>query len=322
MRGRTTSQGNGARRGATRVALRLFLALALLAVSTACGSKEGKPGGKVIGVTLLTQSHEFFKELEAGLREEAEKRGYRLIVQSAEFLPTTQARQLEDFVTQRVSAVVVCPCDSDTVAGSLKVVAAAGIPVFTADIAAKGADVVSHVASDNYQGGKLAGEALARFLGGKGKVLVIDHPTVSSVQDRTRGFEDALKAAPGMSIVGRPSGEGQRTKAQAVMEDALTTHADLAGVFGINDESALGALRAVEASGRTGIVLIGYDATPEAQAAIRRGSALKADVIQSPRTIGTTTIATIARHFAGERVERVQPVPVGLVDAASLGAGK
>jgi ribose transport system substrate-binding protein len=93
-------------------------------------------------------------------------------------------------------------------------------------------------------------------------------------------------------------------------------------VFGINDESALGALRAVEASGRQGVSLVGYDATPEAQAAIRRGSALKADVVQSPHRIGATTIATIARHFAGEKVERLQPVPVGLVDRESLGAAK
>ena len=295
-----------------------------------CGEQDragGGPGGagagaKVIGVTLLSQSQDFFKDLEAGLREEAKKHGYRLIVQAAEFDPSTQRRQLEDFVTQKVDAVVVSPADSDTVAPSLVAVTAAKIPIFTADIAARGAEVVSHVASDNAQGGRLAGEAMARYLGGKGKVLVVDHPTVSSVQDRVRGFEDALKAFPGIAIVARPSGDGQRAKAQAVTEDALTAHADLAGIFGINDDSALGALRAVEAAGRGGIVIIGYDATPEAQAAIRRGSALKADVVQFPRKIGAATIATIARYFAGEKVPRLQPVEVGLVDLTSLGGSK
>lgn len=299
-------------------------ALGLLALA-ACGSKgagKGAGSSKVIGVTLLSVTQDFYKDLEAGLRDEAQKRGYRLIVQSAEFDPTAQTRQLEDFVTQKVDAIVVCPCDSDTVASSLRPVAAAGIPVFTADIAAKGAKVVSHVASDNTQGGRLAGKAMARFLAGKGKVLIIDHPTVSSVQDRTRGFAEALKPYADIQIVAKISGEGQRSKAQSVMEDALTSHPDLAGVFGINDDSALGALRAAEASGHAALVIIGYDATPEAQAAIRRGSALRADVVQYPRKIGEATIATIARHFAGESVPAIQPVEVGLVDAESLGKAK
>ncbi|MHC4958267.1 MAG: substrate-binding domain-containing protein [Planctomycetota bacterium] len=282
-----------------------------------CGSEKAA-GEKTIGVTLLTQTHDFFKDLEEGLREEAKKHGYRLIIQAAEFDPTIQARQLEDFVTQNVDAIIVCPCDSDAVAASLRPAAAANIPVFTADIAAKGAKVVSHIASDNEQGGRLAGEAMAKLLGGKGKVLIIDHPTVSSVQDRTRGFEEALGKHPGITVVDKPSADGQRAKAQAVMEDALTTHGDLAGVFGINDDSALGALRAVEAAGRKDLVILGYDATPEARAAISRGSALKADVIQYPRQIGAKTVATIARYFKGEKVAPLIPVDVGIVDAAAL----
>jgi ribose transport system substrate-binding protein len=293
------------------------IGLLLLLLLFGCGGEKAS-GGKTIGVTLLTQTHDFFKDLEEGLREEAQKHGFDLIIQAAEFDPTIQARQLEDFVTQNVDAIIVCPCDSDAVAASLRPAAEANIPVFTADIAAKGAKVVSHIASDNEQGGRLAGEAMAKLLNGKGKVLVIDHPTVSSVQDRTRGFEEALKKHPGITIVDKPSADGQRAKAQAVMEDALTTHGDLAGVFGINDDSALGALRAVEAAGRKDLVILGYDATPEARAAISRGSALKADVIQYPRQIGARTVATIARYFKGETVEALIPVDVGIVDAAAL----
>jgi ribose transport system substrate-binding protein len=302
--------------------MRIALLTACLALCLpACGGKSGGgSGSKTIGVTLLSQSQDFYKDLEQGLREEAERAGYHVIVQSGEFDPAIQARQLEDFVTKQVDAVVLCPCDSDTVAASLRPVLKAGIPVFTADIGAKGVEVVAHVASDNTQGGRLAGETMARLLGGTGKVLIIDHPTVSSVQDRTRGFESALEEHPQMSIVARPSAEGQRAKAQSVMEDALTSYPDLAGVFGINDDSALGALRAIEASGREGIVIIGYDATPEARAAIQRGSALKADVVQHPEDIGRKTIQAIQRHFAGETVESWVPVPVGVVDKAALDA--
>jgi ribose transport system substrate-binding protein len=282
------------------------------------GKPAGKSGQKVVAVALRTRSHQFYKDLEEGLAAEAAKHDYRLVVQSAEDAPTTQARQIEDFVTQKVDAIIVIPCQSDAVAPALRGAAAAKIPVFTADIAATGADVVAHVASDNYQGGKVAGTAMASMLHEKGKLIIIDQPTVSSVQDRVRGFEDEIKKHAGMEIVGKPSSDGERVKAQAVMEDALTRHADLAGVFGINDDSALGALRAVEAAGRRQIVIIGYDATPEAQAAIKRGSALRADVIQWPRKIGARTIEAIALHFAGEKVPRVTPVAVGIADAEYL----
>jgi ribose transport system substrate-binding protein len=308
--------------------LTTLLALSALA-ALGCGKPESastppvaRGGERVVGVSLRTRSHEFYKDLEAGLVAQAAKDHIRLVVQSAEADPAAQARQIEDFVTQKVDAIVLVPCDSDTVASNLRGAAAAKIPVFTADIAAKGADVVSHVASDNYQGGRLAGQEMAKLLGGKGKVLVIDHPSVSSVQDRVRGFEDALKESPGISIAGKPSSEGERTKAQSVMEDALTRTPDLAGVFGVNDDSALGALRAIEAAGKTDIVVIGYDATPEAQAAILRGSALKADVIQYPTQIGGKTILAVVRFLKHEKVDKVTPVEVGIVNAENLAKPK
>jgi len=298
--------------------MRVVGLLLTLLVLASCGGNDDPPGTKVIGVSLLTRTHDFFKDLEAGMRAEADKRGYRLIVMGADSNPTIQASQLEDFVVQNVDAIILCPCNSDTVASNLRSADEAGIPVFTADIAANRAKIVSHIASDNFQGGKLAGETMAKLLGGKGKVLIIDQPTVSSVQDRTRGFMDALKAHPGISVVARPSADGERARAQSVMEDALTTHPDLAGVFGINDPTALGALRAIEAAGNDTIVVVGYDAIPEAQAAIKRGSPMKASVVQYPKKIGSMTVATIARHFAGEKVPAISPVEVGVVDRESL----
>lgn len=273
----------------------------------------------MVGVTLLTQTHDFFKELEQSLREEAAQRGIDLIVTSCEMDPARQASQLEDFVAQRVSAILAAPCDSSAIVANLAGAEAAGIPVFTVDIAARGGRVVSHIASDNAEGGRLAARALARFLGGKGKVLVIDHPTVASVQDRVRGFEEELKQHPEIAIVARPSADGQRAKAMAVMEDMLQAHRDLKGVFGINDDSALGALAVLEAAGRKDVVVVGFDATPDAQRAIRSGGPLKADVIQNPRQIGRTAIEMVARHLAGEPVPPVVAVEVGLFEKDSPG---
>lgn len=270
-------------------------------------------------MTLLTQTHAFYKDLEEGLREVAAARNLDLVIVACEMDPARQAAQIEDFVAQRVAAIVVAPCDSDAVGPHLAGPERAGVPVFTADIAARSGTVVSHVASDNVQGGRLAARTLAGFLDERGKVLIIDHPTVASVQDRVRGFEEELKKYPGMTVVGRPSSDGQRARAMAVMEDMLQTHRDLRGVFGINDDSALGAAAVLEAAGRADVTVVGYDATPEAQAAIRKGGPLKADVIQYPRRIGRSAIEMVARHLAGEAVPPIVSVDVGVVNAETLG---
>jgi ribose transport system substrate-binding protein len=284
-----------------------------------CG-RDGGGNRPVVGVTLLTQTHTFFKDLEQGLREEAAARKLDVVVVACEMDPARQASQIEDFVAQRVAAIIAAPCDSSAIGQHLAGPERAGIPVFTADIAAASGKVVSHVASDNVQGGRLAAQTLARQLNHQGKVLIIDHPTVASVQDRVKGFLEEMKQHPGIEIVGRPSSDGQRARAMAVMEDMLQAHRDLKGVFGINDDSALGALAVLEASGRQDIVIVGYDATPEAQAAINRGSPLKADVIQHPVMIGRTVMQLVAQHLAGERVPPLVAIDVGVVTASAARA--
>ena len=294
----------------------------LLVASTLIAACSGATGGPrprpLIGVALLTQTHAFYKDLEEALRSEAAARNLDVAVVSCEMDPARQASQLEDFVTQRVDAILAAPCDSSAIVPYLDKATGAGIPVFTADIAARGGTIVSHVASDNLGGGRLAAQALAERLGGNGEVIIIDHPEVASVQDRTRGFDEEIGKHPGIRVVGRPSASGQRARAMAVMEDMLQAHRNLRGVFAINDDSALGALSVLEAAKRSNVVIVGFDATAEAQEAIRRGSALKADVAQHPKEIGVTAIRAIADHLAKRPVEKVIAVPVSVVTAETL----
>jgi ribose transport system substrate-binding protein len=303
--------------------------VAALALSGLClaGCNRGPEGSgstprRVVGMALLTQTHDFYKDLEQAAREEARARDLELSIVACEMDPAKQAAQLEDFVTQRVAAIVVAPCDSDAIGPHLAAVERAGIPVFTADIAARSGKVVAHVASDNEKGGRLAAATLARLLGGRGGVLIIDHPTVASVQDRVKGFQEELAKYPEMKIVARPAADGQRARAMAVMEDMLQAHRDLAGVFGINDDSALGATAVIEAAGRKDIVVVGFDATPQAVAAIKAGGPLKADIAQDPKKIGRTVIELVDRHLKGERVPAIVAVEVSVVDAASISADK
>jgi ribose transport system substrate-binding protein len=292
---------------------------ALIALSSCARRPPAAQRQPVVGVTLLTRSHQFYQDLESAMRKTAADVGIQLRVQSADFKVDKQTNQVEDFINSGADAIVICPADSRAIVGAVKRANQAGIPVFTADITALGGDVVSHIASDNVQGGRLIGERLAKLLNGKGKVVIIDHPVTTSVQDRVRGFQQALAQHPGISIVARPTAEGQRTKAVEVAETMLEAHPDLGAFFGINDDSALGALQAVKQAGRADrVIVVGYDATPEARQEILAGSALKADAVQYPRKIGQVTIETVAKYLRGESVPKVIPVEVGIVDRESL----
>ncbi len=294
------------------------LIVCLLVALIGCHEVENKTENRVIGVSLLTRAQIFYRDLEDGLRAEAEKHGFKLIIAAADFDLGKQISQVEDFVAQRVSAIILCPVDSRGVGSAVRSANRAGIPVFTADIAAQEGDVVSHIASDNVAGGRQAGNYLARVLKGEGEIAIINQPALTSVLDRVQGFQQEIAKFPGIRIVADVNGQGVRDKALQAASDALQAHPDLKGIFGINDDSALGALDAVQQFKRSGIVIVGYDATPPARDAILRDSALKADVIQFPKKIGATTVATIDAYFTGKSVPGLIPVEVGLVDKERL----
>lgn len=301
----------------------VLLAAGLVFGASSCSRKQtGSEGGRAlrVGVTLLTKSHPFYQELEAAMKQTAERRGIKLNIQSAEFRMEDQQAQIENFITQQVDAMVICPVDSDTIGGAIRRANRAGIPVFTADIAANEGDVVCHIASDNVAGGRVAGEYMAKLLNGSGKIIIIDHPKVMSVVDRTRGFVEAISKYPRIKIAARPPGDGERTVSMNVMENMLQSHPDIDGVFAINDSTALGALAALRQSKRDDIVIVGYDGDPEARDEILKGSALKADAVQYPRKIGSTTIEMAANYLSGEKVPRAVPIEVGVIDRASLQA--
>ena len=305
-----------------RTVLTTLAALSLLV--SGCGrsndqhSAVGSHAKKTIGVSVLTLTNPFFKVIGDTLTEEAAKHGYEVIVTSGEFDVAKQQNQVKDFIVRGVGAIVLCPCDSKAIGPVIQEANAAGIPVFTADIAAQEGDVVCHVASDNVAGGRLAGEYLAKILNGAGNVAIIGQPTVTSVLDRVQGFKDAIAKFPNIKIVADVNGEGVRDKALQVTSDILQAQQHLSGIFGINDDSALGALDAVTQFKRTNIFIIGYDATPPAADAIIKGTALKADVIQYPKKIGATTIEKIRQYFSGAQVPKIIPVEVGIADKEAL----
>jgi len=298
-----------------------FVSVVMIVVCTlltSCSPKGEKPASKTIGVTLLTRAHLFYRDLESGLQEEADSDKFTLLITAADFDLGKQTAQVEDFVARKVDAIIVCPVDSKGIGAAIRKANEAHIPVFTADIAAEEGVVVSHIASDNVAGGRIAGEYLAKLLGGKGTVGVINQPAITSVLDRVRGFTEAISRFPGMKIVADVNGQGVRDRAMQAASDVLQAHPDIQGIFGINDDSALGALDAAQQFKRMNVAIIGYDATPPAVDAITKGTPLKADVVQYPKKIGSTTIQKIKEYFAGQPVPKTVPVDVGIVDRESL----
>jgi ribose transport system substrate-binding protein len=269
---------------------------------------------KKIGVTLLTREDDFYRELEAGLKETAEKNGFELLVQSGDKDLSKQQSQIDNFIVQKVAAIIVCPTDTKGIAPAIERANAANIPVFTADIAAGGGKIVSHVASNNVEGGKIAAEFISNLLKDGGKVGIIGQPEVQSTIDREKGFRDELAKNTKITIVPTINGEGKRDRALKAAEDLLQGNADIKAIFCINDETALGTLSAIDAKGKKDVIIIGYDAAPEAVAKIKAGTALKASVAQQPRDIGAKTIEAIAKHLKGEKVEPITNVAVKIVD--------
>jgi ribose transport system substrate-binding protein len=270
---------------------------------------------RTIGVSIQNREAQFYQDMEAGMKSEAAKYGYTVTVVDASRDNSKQQSQVEDFISQKLAAIVLTPYDSQAIGSAIVEANKAGIPVFTADIAngSKRGVVVAHIASDNVQGGAQAGKLMCRALGSAGgSVAILDEPEVTSVQDRVKGFKTALASGcPSVKVVADIDGGGERAKASSAMDDILQSHKDLRGVFGINDDSALGAARAIDAAGSEGkVFVVGYDATPEARTAIKNGS-MYGDAIQHPDQIGSKTIDAIHDYFSGKKPPAKIAVPVG-----------
>jgi ribose transport system substrate-binding protein len=286
------------------------------AASPGASAAAASPGaaGKTIGVSIQNREAQFYQDMESGMQSEAAKYGYTLVVVDANRDNAKQQSQVEDFISKKVDAIVLTPYDSQAIGSAIVEANNAGIPVFTADIASTSSQgkVTAHVASDNVQGGFQAGKLICAAVGQSGSVAIIDEPEVTSVQDRVKGFHQALsQLCPNVTIVADVDSGGTRDKANSDTGDILQAHKDLKGIFGINDDSALGALTAVKAAGLSGkVAVVGYDATPEARAAIAAG-AMYGDAIQYPVKIGSTTIDVIHDYFSGTTPAPVVKIDVG-----------
>jgi ribose transport system substrate-binding protein len=274
-----------------------------------------------IGISVLTMTNPFFKEIADVFKAEMEKHRYEVIVVDGEKDLAKQRNQVQDFLVQKVSAIVLCPCKSKGIGSAIQQANKAGVPVFTADIACldEDAKVVTHVATDNYAGGKQAAQAMIEVLGNTGgNILQLDFQEVESCILRIKGFKEVLdehnkKHPTGqIKIVKELPCAGDKEKGYSATVDALQAHPDLVGIFAINDPAALGARAALEKAGKTEqIKIIGFDGQPEGKKAILDGK-IYADPIQHPDQIARKTADAVVRYFHGEKVEKEILIPTNL----------
>ena len=284
------------------------------------GDDKGNSKG-TIGVSVLTLGNPFFSVIAEGVRAEAAKHGYDVVVVDGDRDVQKQANQIDDFIIKGVDAIILNPCDRQSIGPAIQKANKAGVPVFTCDLkcVAEGAEVVSHVGSDNLQGGKLAGEAMIEALGSEGgEVLVVHFPQANSCQLRVQGFEEVVGkynqglTANRIEIVAQLDGGGVRDEGYKVTEDTLQAHPDLRGIFAINDPSGLGARAALEKAGKQDqVVIVAFDGQPEGKQAIKDGK-IFADPIQFPDLIGKKTVELMMEYFAGNEVEKEVLIPTRL----------
>lgn len=287
--------------------LKVFgVAALLVAVSSAASA-----AGEKIGLVVSTQNNPFFVTLKEGAVQKANELGYELIVLDSQNDPSKELGNVEDLLVKGVDVLLINPTDSDAVASSVRAANRSKIPVVTLDRAANGGKVVSHVASDNVLGGEVAGNYIIEKLGGKGKVVELEGiPGTTAARDRGEGFNKAI--AGKLEVVAKQSADFDRTKGLTVMENILQAQPEINAVFAHNDEMALGALKAIEASGRKNIVVVGFDATDDAVAAVKDGK-LSATVAQKPAEIGAIGVEVADKIIKKEAVQENVPVALELI---------
>lgn len=284
------------------------------------GTSDSAPA-KVIGYSKMNSNNPFFEVIAENIQAAAKEHNYQVRVVSAEADVAKQMDQIRDFVVSKVDAIVLNPADSEAIGAAIEEANAAGIPVFTCDLecTAEGVKIAGHIATDNYQGGRLAGEAMIEALGeGGGEIAILTHDPAASCVKRVAGFDEVInaynegRASGTITVVKRLPCDGQRDPGFKATQDIITAHPNLAGLFAINDPGALGALAALERAGKAEQVkIIGFDGQPDGKQAIKEGK-IYADPIQFPDRMGQEIVHMIAQYFAGESFEPVRLIPAEL----------
>lgn len=308
-----------------RLAHGLMILLLALGPGAGCNRGSSTEAGAQprVAFVMKTLNHPFFLDMQRGAEDAARSAGIRLVVQAAEreIDVEKQMQIIENLLQTDVRALIVTPSGSREIASAIVKANRANVPVIVVDtrVDPKAAadnrlDIKSFIGSDNYEGGRVAGEYLARITGGNARVAILEGiPGHETGDSRLRGFRDTLQPHRGMTIVASQPANWERDQGFTVFQNMLQAHPDIDALFAASDLMALGAVEAIAAAGREGrIRIVGFDALEDARKAIEAGR-MEASVAQSPRDMGRIAVESAARLLRGESVPADQKVPIALV---------
>lgn len=245
----------------------------------------------------------FWAAVEKGANDAAQTLGVKVSVQAppAESDVPAQISQIEDAIAKGIDGIAIAPTDPAALAPVLQKAMDAGVKVVFIDTKGQN-EGVTFIGTNNETGAKLAGDYLCKTLKSGDKVAILQGIiTQSTGKARADGAKAGLSAC-GLNVVAEVPGEWDKAKGQAAMEDILTKNADLKGVFGSNDNMALGAVEAIKNANMNGkIVVVGFDANPDAAAAILAGD-MSATVAQSPANIGKFGVENVLKLIQGQSI--------------------
>lgn len=293
------------------------IVLAACSMDSGTSSDEGgkdtgsdKESDVKIGFSVSTLNNPFFVSLSDAAEAKAKETGASITVVDAQDDASKQASDVEDLIQQGVDLIIINPVDSASVVTAVESANNANIPVITVDRSAEGGEVVTHIASDNVAGGRLAGEHLLTLVDEGSQIAMLEGVAGSSAaRDRGEGFKEAVEGK--LNIATSQTANFNRSEGLTVMENIMQANTDIVAVFAQNDEMALGALEAISSFDKN-IIVIGFDATEDAVAKVKAGE-MAATVAQQPELIGEKAIEAATAHLNGEKLEASIPVELELV---------
>ncbi|MBU9708681.1 ribose ABC transporter substrate-binding protein RbsB [Paenibacillus sp. AK121] len=300
--------------------LTLIMTALLLLLMTGCSLEPpewAKPKAAAdlkdikIGLSISTLNNPFFVSLKDGVVAEAKKQGLQVIVVDAQNDSAKQSNDVDDLIQQGVNALLINPTDSSAISTVVQSANALNIPVITLDRSADKGDVKTLVASDNVEGGRMAARYVIDRVGKGAKVIELEGvPGASATRERGKGFHEV--ADKDLKVIAKQSADFDRTKGLNVMENLLQGNPDVQAVFAHNDEMALGAIEAIQSSGKN-IPVIGFDGNEDALKSIKEGK-LTATVAQQPELIGQLAVQAAKDVLQGKTVKTSIPAKLELVD--------
>lgn len=279
----------------------------LVTLVAACGGGgQGTNKKKRIALVSKGYQHEFWRTVEAGSKKAAEELGVDtyFVGPERESEVAKQVEMVENAINQNVDAIALAAVDTAGLTTVAKKAREDKIPLVTFDSDVEAGISQSFIATDNAAAAFKVGEELARRINGKGKVAIVAHNAgTTSTIEREKGFRDAMKKYPGITVLNTQYSDGDRAKALAITQDFLTANPDLVGIFGSNEGAAMGMSKALEESGRFNTVIgVGFDASTDMIEFVKKG-VIKALVVQNPFNMGYLAVKTAVDIIEGRPAE-------------------